>query len=328
MQTTSLFVPAWLLAAWRLGIGLFFCAELLLERFTARNGLGKPGYVWVSFFTDWTFVVFGFSGFFGFAVTVWRMTCRARSAKTHSATQARQLTQSVNGDQLPTSTVPHSVVSQPSEQQPAEAQIEMHQQPRQQVHASDTLAATAHPAMANGISMAELERKGRRVAPPLSSRQWTCMEAVYLLLAATSATSSLLVPVIYWAALSDGSSTNISNLMKHGLNNVMVLGEVLLSRIPFVSYHFQVSLIYGTLYLIFMWAIWLPVENYWVYDVFDWSSWRSLGYYALLPIALCIAFLVWTGVAALREVAGAQMQRHRSSSARPSASSPVALNTV
>lgn len=128
-------------------------------------------YVWVSFFTDWTFVVFGFSGFFGFAVTVWRMTCRARSAKTHSATQARQLTQSVNGDQLPTSTVPHSVVSQPSEQQPAEAQIEMHQQPRQQVHASDTLAATAHPAMANGISMAELERKGRRVAPPLSSRQ-------------------------------------------------------------------------------------------------------------------------------------------------------------
>jgi hypothetical protein len=26
----------------------------------------------------------------------------------------------------------------------------------------------------------------------------------------------------------------------------------------------QVSLLYGTLYLIFMWAVWLPVEDYWV----------------------------------------------------------------
>jgi hypothetical protein len=26
----------------------------------------------------------------------------------------------------------------------------------------------------------------------------------------------------------------------------------------------QVSLLYGTLYLIFMWAVWLPTEDYWV----------------------------------------------------------------
>lgn len=26
----------------------------------------------------------------------------------------------------------------------------------------------------------------------------------------------------------------------------------------------QVVLLYGTVYLIFMWAVWLPVEDYWV----------------------------------------------------------------
>jgi len=31
------------------------------------------------------------------------------------------------------------------------------------------------------------------------------------------------------------------NIMKHGTNNAVILLDVVLSRIPFVSYHFQVS---------------------------------------------------------------------------------------
>lgn len=31
------------------------------------------------------------------------------------------------------------------------------------------------------------------------------------------------------------------------------LADVLLSRMPFVSYHFQLLLLYGSLYLVFMW---------------------------------------------------------------------------
>lgn len=47
----------------------------------AANGLGRPEYVWVSFFTDWTFCVFGASGLLGFVVTLWRMAGRSKAAK-------------------------------------------------------------------------------------------------------------------------------------------------------------------------------------------------------------------------------------------------------
>lgn len=30
------------------------------------------------------------------------------------------------------------------------------------------------------------------------------------------------------------------NLLKHGINNGVILADVLLTRVPFVSYHFQV----------------------------------------------------------------------------------------
>jgi len=54
-----------------------------------------------------------------------------------------------------------------------------------------------------------------------------------------------------------------------------------------------VALLYGTAYLIFMWAVWLPVKDCWVYDVFDWGRWRALGAYAVLPLAVFIAWLIW-----------------------------------
>ena len=45
--------------------------------------------------------------------------------------------------------------------------------------------------------------------------------------------------MFYWVALASGSVT-ADNVMKHGANNGVILGDVLLSRVPFVSYHFQV----------------------------------------------------------------------------------------
>ena len=47
----------------------------------AASGLGDPEYVWISFFTDWTFCVLGASGLLGFLVTLWRMTQRAKHHK-------------------------------------------------------------------------------------------------------------------------------------------------------------------------------------------------------------------------------------------------------
>ena len=47
--------------------------------------------------------------------------------------------------------------------------------------------------------------------------------------------------VFYWAALSGDGNRRADNIMKHGTNNILILLDVLLSRNPFLSYHFWVS---------------------------------------------------------------------------------------
>ena len=54
------------------------------RRHTAGVHFGHPGYVWISFFTDWTFCLFGFTGVIGTIVTAQRWR-RDRSLRTHGA---------------------------------------------------------------------------------------------------------------------------------------------------------------------------------------------------------------------------------------------------
>ncbi len=69
--------------------------------------------------------------------------------------------------------------------------------------------------------------------------QWTTLKVIHLLSVETAATATLFLTVFYWIALAAGPVT-ADNVMKHGANNGVALGDVLLSRVPFVSYHFQV----------------------------------------------------------------------------------------
>lgn len=52
----------------------------------------------------------------------------------------------------------------------------------------------------------------------------------------------LLSKVFYWAALAGDGNLRADNIMKHGTNNILIFLDVLLSRNPFVSCHFWVSL--------------------------------------------------------------------------------------
>ena len=69
--------------------------------------------------------------------------------------------------------------------------------------------------------------------------QWTALKVIHLLSVETAATATLFLTVFYWIALASGPVT-ADNVIKHGANNGVALGDVLLSRVPFVSYHFQV----------------------------------------------------------------------------------------
>lgn len=72
--------------------------------------------------------------------------------------------------------------------------------------------------------------------------QWSRLEALYLLLAQTTAVGSLFVSVFYWAFLAGNGDRSPDCIMKHGTNNLVLLAEVFCSRLPFVSYHWQVRL--------------------------------------------------------------------------------------
>jgi hypothetical protein len=47
--------------------------------------------------------------------------------------------------------------------------------------------------------------------------------------------------VFYWAALAGDGNRTADNIMKHGTNNILIFLDVILSRVPFLSYHFWVG---------------------------------------------------------------------------------------
>lgn len=51
----------------------------------------------------------------------------------------------------------------------------------------------------------------------------------------------------------------------------------------------QVSVLYGTVYLIFHWIL-HAATGIWVYAVLDWLQASSLMFYAALPVLLLLAF--------------------------------------
>ena len=74
--------------------------------------------------------------------------------------------------------------------------------------------------------------------------QWPLLDRVYLILLEVVATATVLATVVYWPA----QRKNLSKVAKaaylmEGANAGVLLLEVLLSRVPFVSYHWQVSVV-------------------------------------------------------------------------------------
>lgn len=57
----------------------------------------------------------------------------------------------------------------------------------------------------------------------------------------TISAASLFLAIFYWAVIYDGNHVEFDNVMRHGLNVVVLFGDLFLSRIPVVSYHYEVS---------------------------------------------------------------------------------------
>ena len=84
----------------------------------------------------------------------------------------------------------------------------------------------------------------------------------------------------------------VDNVLKHGANVIVILLDVLLCRTPFITYHFQACLLYGTLYTLFMWS-YHAASLHWVYYILDWTKPEALLLYALNPLFLFASFAAW-----------------------------------
>lgn len=147
------------------------------------------------------------------------------------------------------------------------------------------------------VSCTAFYRKG------MPSPIWEFMEKALVIVYVTVASNAIFLTAFYWMVIYDGETPEADNIFRHGINVVILLVELVLSRIPIVSYHLQVPFAFATVYAVFMW-IYRGASGDWVYEAMDWSKTSSIFYYIVLPILIVLAFYLLYLVAYLREKFG------------------------
>lgn len=276
---TSPLLPPWALLVLRLAGLAYFVSYFFVKAFVDFDL--KPN--WLLFFTNWSFCVFALSMLLGACHSAWDMRRRRQAGRLPLAASLAHHGEATDGQEL-----------------------------LQDAAAADTghafseveLSAAAHFGSGNGAVVGNggaMCKPSLLIAPAGAAATWPLLAKVHLLSTEVACASELFLTAFYWALLHSGSEDDLAtNLMVHGINNVFMLADVALSHLPFVSYHFQAVLLYGTAYLTFMW-IRFGVSGEWTYSTLDWSKSASLAFYLLLPCLLALAFFLYWGLAWGRE---------------------------
>eukprot|EP00198_Chlamydomonas_reinhardtii_P006700 XP_001696036.1 predicted protein [Chlamydomonas reinhardtii] len=146
--------------------------------------------------------------------------------------------------------------------------------------------------------------------PSDDAATWDWLSCFSQLTMQTAVNAAFFLDVYYWVVLvliQDNTVEGPATQLKHGGNLGIALLEVLLTRMPIVSVHFQATLAYGTCYMVFLW-IYGSVSGIWRYSL-NWKTTSTVIMHAAVPIALCVFMLLWWGIAMLRDVAGAAFNR-------------------
>jgi hypothetical protein len=101
------------------------------------------------------------------------------------------------------------------------------------------------------------------------------------------------MPLCYcrFADYMPGEALRFDNPIKHGASSLLLLLDVALSRVPLVSYHLQVVIAYGSVYLVFLWSYYGGTGT-WVYRALDWTKFMAVPYYFALPVLLMLGFTI------------------------------------
>lgn len=133
--------------------------------------------------------------------------------------------------------------------------------------------------------------------------KWDCLSCAHCIIMEVATTAAFFVSFWYWVGIvaiaQSGFAVNGGTLMAHAGNVVVALLQVVLTRLPIVSYHFQVVLWYASLYSLFLW-IYGGATDIWRYSL-DFQQPRPAGVFVILPIITFIMFLLWYFAALIRE---------------------------
>lgn len=262
--TSSLFAPPWALLLLRGGAAVYVGTTLALIGARGAWGVAIP---WMAFFTNWTFCLFG----------VWALLGAVVSARAVLASRCRRRPRARPSD--PGGAPAPSTPGSPAPLAPRRSDVE---------------SPPASPGAA---------------PPPAAAPAWPRLDAAFALLTSIVAPASFFLSFFFWAFLwphiarDTGKGPNAHTIMEHGGNVALLVLDCVLSRGPAVTLWFQLTLLYGTAYVIFMWA-WQGATGEWVYPVFSWDRPMAAGAYAVLPFLLAGAFGLWYGLAAAREAVG------------------------
>eukprot|EP00878_Enallax_costatus_P001404 GHUV01001554.1.p1 GENE.GHUV01001554.1~~GHUV01001554.1.p1 ORF type:complete len:531 (+),score=65.54 GHUV01001554.1:510-2102(+) len=133
--------------------------------------------------------------------------------------------------------------------------------------------------------------------------QWDILSAAHCIIMEIGTTAAFFVSFWYWVGIvgitNSGFALSAGTYMAHAGNVAVALLQILLTRQPIVSVHFQVLLWYATLYEIFLW-IYGEVSGIWRYNL-DWQVSKPAGAFALIPVITFIMFSLWYLAGVLRE---------------------------
>jgi hypothetical protein len=131
---------------------------------------------------------------------------------------------------------------------------------------------------------------------------WALPQKAHLLLYVTAAVCSLTATAFWWLAIykpADGLRPD--GPVEHGASAALLLADLLLSRSPIVSYHFQVAMSFIACYAAFMWA-YFGASRTWIYASLEWYDGADLKNYIALLAIVVAAFALLYLVAGLREL--------------------------
>ena len=135
---------------------------------------------------------------------------------------------------------------------------------------------------------------------------------IYSLLSSVAGPSAVFVALMYWlvlrrfiAASSPSKPFDPVDAMLHGGSALLVVLDVLLSRTPAASSHFQVTLAFGTAYSVFIWSYERLTGRFLYGRLLAWSRLTAVAFYGFaLPGSLLACFAFWCLLAAGREALG------------------------